>query len=115
VTQERNCGPAEEFPKSLIHPDKYHLRQYLVDTPNPDLRPVFHLIWHQNYTLRSPGFMDQRLIVPYLKRKGWMARLIHDDLVPTLGEEAITYSTVSTYLHEAQRGPDDATAFPEDF
>jgi hypothetical protein len=21
-TQEQNCGPAEEFPKRLIHPDK---------------------------------------------------------------------------------------------
>jgi hypothetical protein len=45
----------------LIHPDKYHTRQYLVDQPNPELRPVLHV------------------------------------------------------LREAQAGPDDATAFPEEF
>jgi hypothetical protein len=42
-----------------------------------------------------------------------MARVIHDDLVATLGEEAITYSSVAKYLREAQTGPDDAVAFPE--
>jgi hypothetical protein len=43
-TQEQNCGPAEEFPQRVIHPDKYHLSQYLVHKPNPGLRPVLHLI-----------------------------------------------------------------------
>jgi hypothetical protein len=43
-TQEQSCGPAQEFPEKLIHPDKYHLRQYLADKPNPELRPVLHLI-----------------------------------------------------------------------
>jgi hypothetical protein len=59
--------------------------------------------------------MDQRSIVLYLNRNGWMARVIHDDLVARLGEEAIAYSTVKIYLREAQIGPEDATALPEDF
>jgi hypothetical protein len=58
--------------------------------------------------------MDQRSIVLYFNRNGWMARVIHDDLVATLGEEAIAYSSMTKYLREAQTGPDDATALPED-
>jgi hypothetical protein len=54
--------------------------------------------------------MDQKSIVLYLNRKGWMARIIHDDRVATLGKEAIAYSTVMKYLSEAHTGPDDATA-----
>jgi hypothetical protein len=57
--------------------------------------------------------MDQRSIVLYLNMKGWMTRVIHDDLVGTLDEEAITYSSVAKYLREAQTGPDDATSLPE--
>jgi hypothetical protein len=59
--------------------------------------------------------MDQRSLVLYLNRNGWMAQLVHDDLVATLCEEAIAYSTVRKYLHEVQTGPDDAAALPEDF
>jgi hypothetical protein len=58
--------------------------------------------------------MDQRSIVLYLNRKGLMARVIHDDLVAMLGEEAIAYSTVTKYLCEAQTRPDDATPLPEE-
>jgi hypothetical protein len=43
-----------------------------------------------------------------------MARVIHNDLVVTLGEEAIAYSTVTKYLREVQTGPDDATPLPEE-
>jgi hypothetical protein len=52
--------------------------------------------------------MDQKSIVLYLNRKGWLTRVIHDDLVATLGEEAIAYSIVTKYLREAQIGRDDA-------
>jgi hypothetical protein len=69
-TQEQNCGPAEEFPKRLIHPDKYRLRQYLVDEPDAELRRILHLIRHQNRPLRNPEFMDQKSIVLCLNRKG---------------------------------------------
>jgi hypothetical protein len=58
--------------------------------------------------------MDQRSIVLYLNRNGWMARVIHDDLVATLGEEGVAYSTVRKYLHEAQTGLDDAITLPEE-
>jgi hypothetical protein len=58
--------------------------------------------------------MDHKSIALYFNRKGWMARVIHDDLVVTLGEEAIAYSTVTKYLREAQTGPDDATALLEE-
>jgi hypothetical protein len=43
-----------------------------------------------------------------------MARVIHDDLVATLGEEAIAYSTVTKYLREAQTGRDDAMQLSEE-
>jgi hypothetical protein len=100
----------EEFPKRLINADKYRLRQYLVDEPDPELRRILHLIRHQNRPLRNPELMDQKSIVLYLNRKSWMAQVIHDHLVATLGEEAIAYNTVRRYLREAQTGPDDATA-----
>jgi hypothetical protein len=58
--------------------------------------------------------MDQKSIVLYLNRKGSVARVIHDDLVATLGEEAIAYSTVRKYLHEAQTGRDDAMPLSEE-
>jgi hypothetical protein len=112
-TQEQNCGPAEEFPKMLIHPDKYHLRQYLVDEPNPELRPVLHVFRHQNRPVRDFRAVDHKSSALYLNMKGWLAQVIHDDLVVTLGEEAIAYGTVTKYLREAQTGPDDATSLPE--
>jgi hypothetical protein len=52
--------------------------------------------------------MDQKSIVLYLNRKSGMTQVIHDDLVATLGEAAIAYSTVTKYLREAQTGRDDA-------
>jgi hypothetical protein len=51
--------------------------------------------------------MEQKSIVFDCKRKGWMARVIHDDFVGTPGEEAITYSMVTKYLREAQISPVD--------
>jgi hypothetical protein len=54
--------------------------------------------------------MDQRLIVVYLNRKGWTLQVIHGDLVATLGEEAIAYSTATNYLRAAQIILRDATA-----
>jgi hypothetical protein len=90
---EQNCGPAEELSRSMIHPDRYPLRQYLVDEPDRELRRILHLIRHQNRPSMNPEFMDNKSIVLYLNRKGWTVRVIRDDLVVTLGEGAITYST----------------------
>jgi hypothetical protein len=58
--------------------------------------------------------MDQKSIVLDLNRKGWMARVTHDDLVVPLGEEAVAYRTVTKYFGEAPTSPDDATALPEE-
>jgi hypothetical protein len=58
--------------------------------------------------------MDRRSVVLYLDRKGWMARVIRNDLIATLGEEVLAYIPVTKYLGEVQTGRDDATPLPED-
>jgi hypothetical protein len=45
---------------------------------------------------------DQRPIVLYLRIKGMALDAIHDDLVRTLGKDAVTYSTVTKYTRNAQ-------------
>jgi hypothetical protein len=80
----------EEPLRSTNCPGKYSFRQYLVDVPDPELKPVLQVIRHQNCPLRSSGFMDQRSNVLYLNRKSLTAEVTHDDLVATLGEEAMT-------------------------
>jgi hypothetical protein len=55
--------------------------------------------------------MDKRSIVLDLNRKGLMAHVIHQDLVATLAEEAIAYSTVTNYLRAARIIPRDAISF----
>jgi hypothetical protein len=56
--------------------------------------------------------MDPKSIVLYFHRKSWTAQDRHDDLVATLYEEAIAYSTMTKYLHEAQiNGADAAPMF----
>jgi hypothetical protein len=46
--------------------------------------------------------MDQKPIVLYLRMKGMALGAIHDDLVPTLGKDAVAYSTVTEYACSAQ-------------
>jgi hypothetical protein len=45
--------------------------------------------------------MTQPPIVAYLSLKGMSAREIHDDIVATLGPDAVSYSSVTRYLREA--------------
>jgi hypothetical protein len=45
--------------------------------------------------------MDQQSIVFYLSAKGRSAVAIHDDLVVTLGAEAVSYPSRTRYLPEA--------------
>jgi hypothetical protein len=45
--------------------------------------------------------MVQRSIVLYLVRKGLSPRAIHDDLVATLGADAVSSSSVTPYLRGA--------------
>jgi hypothetical protein len=46
--------------------------------------------------------MNQKPIVLYLRMKGMALDAIHDDLVPTLGKEAVADSTVTKYARSAQ-------------
>jgi hypothetical protein len=46
--------------------------------------------------------MDQKPIVLDLRMKGMGLDAIHDDLVRTLGKDAVAYSTVTKYAHSAQ-------------
>jgi hypothetical protein len=55
--------------------------------------------------------MEQRSIVLHLNRKGLTAQIIHVDLVATLGEETIAYSTVTNYLRAVRITSRDATPF----
>jgi hypothetical protein len=45
--------------------------------------------------------MDQQSIILYLSRKVFSVVAIHDDLVATLGVEAVSYPSVTRYLREA--------------
>jgi hypothetical protein len=44
--------------------------------------------------------MSRQSIVLYLSRKGLSAIAIHDDVVATLGAEAVSYPSVTRYLRE---------------
>jgi hypothetical protein len=60
--------------------------------------------------------MDQQSIVLYLSMKGLSAVPIHDDLVATLGAEAVSYPSVTCYLREvifASSNPPDPLPLPE--
>jgi hypothetical protein len=46
--------------------------------------------------------MDQKRIVLYLWMKGMVLDAIHDDIVCTLGKDAVAYSTVTKYTRSAQ-------------
>jgi hypothetical protein len=54
--------------------------------------------------------MDQESIVQYLALKGMSAVEIHKDLVATLKDEAVAYSTVTRYLRSTSfSAPADAS------
>jgi hypothetical protein len=46
--------------------------------------------------------MDQKPIILYLQMKGMALDAIHDDLVRTLGRDAVAYSTVTKYARSTQ-------------
>jgi hypothetical protein len=106
-TQQQNGGQVEDFPGSTNHLDKYSLRQYLVATPDRELKSILDFTRHQKLSLRNPELMDQRSIVIYLNRKGVRTQVIHDELVATLGEEATAYSKVTNYVWVARIIPRD--------
>jgi hypothetical protein len=49
--------------------------------------------------------MDQNTIVLYLRMKGMSLDAIHEDLVRTLGTDAVTSSTVTKYARSAKFSP----------
>jgi hypothetical protein len=51
---------------------------------------------------RINRLMDQKPILLYLRMKGMALDAIHDDLVSTLGKDAVAYSTVSKSARKAQ-------------
>jgi ATPase subunit of ABC transporter with duplicated ATPase domains len=56
--------------------------------------------------------MTQRPMVAYLSLKGMSAREIHDDIVATIGPEAVSYSSVARYFCEAQSPPSKPELHP---
>jgi hypothetical protein len=57
--------------------------------------------------------MDQKPIVLYLRMKGMGLNAIHDDLVRTLGKDAVAYSMVIKYIHSVQFSKPKRTTPPE--
>jgi hypothetical protein len=57
--------------------------------------------------------MDQKPIVLYLRMKGMAVDAIHDDLVTTLGKDAVVYSTVIKYARSAPFSGRKETIPPE--
>jgi hypothetical protein len=58
--------------------------------------------------------MTQRLIVAYLSLKGMSALEIHVDMIATLGPDAVSHSSVTRYLREAQFPPSKPEPHPAD-
>jgi hypothetical protein len=58
--------------------------------------------------------MTQHPIVAYLSLKGMSVREIHDDIVATLGRNAMLYSSVTRYLREARFPPSKSEPHPAD-
>jgi hypothetical protein len=54
-----------------------------------------------NLDVKVDQKMDQRTIVAYLALKRLSAHAIHKDLMATLRRDAMAYSTIAHYLHEA--------------
>jgi hypothetical protein len=54
-----------------------------------------------NRTFRDVKYIDQQSTGLYLSKKGLSAVAIHDDLVATLGAEAVSYPSLTPYLPEA--------------
>jgi hypothetical protein len=57
--------------------------------------------------------MDQKSIVLYLRMNGMGFDAIHDDLVRTLGKDAVAYSTVTKYACDAHFSGRKEATLPE--
>jgi uncharacterized protein YerC len=65
--------------------------------PDPILCEILRDVW----TVREVKKMEQRSIVLYLVGKGFSPFAIHDDLVATLGADAVNYSSITRYFRDA--------------
>jgi hypothetical protein len=57
--------------------------------------------------------LDQRLIVLYLDKKGFSPKERDDDLVVTLGSDAMAYRTVMRYVHDVKCTSPKVTSPPD--
>jgi hypothetical protein len=64
--------------------------------------------------VKSHQKMTRRPTVAYLSLKRMLAREIHDDIVATLGPDALSYSSVTGYLREARFPPSKPEPHPAD-
>jgi hypothetical protein len=60
---------------------------------------------HRTFPMSQSRRIDQRSMAFYLHLKAMSAQVISDDLVVTLGAEALAYSPVMKYLRKAQFDP----------
>jgi hypothetical protein len=66
---------------------------------------IFRTHWTRNRYVKAHQKMTQRPIVASLSLKGMSVREVHDDIVVTLGPDAVSYSSVTRYLGEARFPP----------
>jgi hypothetical protein len=67
-----------------------------------------------NLYVKAHQKMTQCPIVVYLSLKGISAREIHDEIVATLGPDAVSYSSVARYLRDARFPPLKPEPYPVD-
>jgi hypothetical protein len=67
-----------------------------------------------NLHVKTHQKMTQRPIVAYLSLKGISVREIHNDIVSSLGPDAVSYSSVTRSLREAQFPPSKPELYPAD-
>jgi hypothetical protein len=64
--------------------------------------------------LQAHQKMTQRPVVAYLSLKGMSVPEIHDDIVVTLGPDAVSYSSVARHFCEARFPPSKPEPHPSD-
>jgi hypothetical protein len=68
-------------------------------------RSICHAYRMLDRHVKTDQEIDQRVIVTYLVLKRLSARAIHEDLITTIGFDAMAYSTVVHDLHDVHCSP----------
>jgi hypothetical protein len=63
----------EEPPRSTNYPDEYSLGQYLVDRPDPELRPFF-IYQTSNLYVKEPRIDGPKISCPISTGKAWRSK-----------------------------------------